>query len=118
MDNRKPSEKQSTQGSSPHPSAKLDASLVTMTRSWKAVRVNGSIVKRIPKSNNPWLTVNSALFYAVAIQKLKHCHCSRKRSGGSLLLLSCSKSNSLSAGNEAGRLPLKAIHSKEKIKKN
>ncbi|MFC5283180.1 hypothetical protein [Pedobacter alpinus] len=71
MDNRKPSEKQSTQGSSPHPIAKPDASLVTMTRLWKAVRVNGSIVKRIPKSNNHSLPSNSALFYAVGMQKLE-----------------------------------------------
>ena len=98
----KPNQQQFTQGLPLRPNAVSDAGLVTMTP-WEcgAVRINRSAVidKIIPKSNKDSLTPNSALFYAVVIQKIKHCLCSKKRSGGFLLLFSYRKSNSL-RGNE------------------
>ena len=117
----KSSQQQLTQRLSQPASHNTDALGFTMTVGGEAVLINGSIIiiiiiiiiRNISISNNSSLTLNSALFYAVVIQKIKHCLCSKKRSGGfiqvfivfyrlscvrcrsGLLLFSYRKSNSL-----------------------
>ncbi|WP_193372317.1 hypothetical protein, partial [Pedobacter arcticus] len=75
-DNRESSKKLLSNRLSLRPSARADASLITMTGEGGGLQLRSN-----PNSNDLSLPKNSALSVAVKVKNFLHCHCSKWRSG-------------------------------------